>query len=498
MNHSKRLFLVLVVLLTLAATTLGASAQAINPGQGSTDVRVMNLTSDAGAPAVGVTAEYFNQTGVVEATKNANLPSLGTYDFLAADSGLFDGWKGSMVVSSTGEVAALGTTTYTGGSAPASVGSYRGFDAGATTIYFPNLQQRPSQYSVVAVQNADSGTADVSIYYYNRDGTPNITVTDQIPASAQRTYDLSQKGVGKVPNLGVTTPPGDGWIGAIRVVSTNGKKLVGAVVNFNPTYSTAYPAALQGSTTVFFASVLRRCVAPCQEAVTSNWLQFTGTIVQNLSESAAANVTIRITDRNGVQKMEFTDSIPALSAHGYNLRFQANTPLDKFNQFPTALGNDFNGAMLVSSDGAPIVGLTDQQSLVVGSVGQLTYLGEGSGGTSVSAPQVYRVSCTGTVCEKSTGVIVYNPDASNAAAVHVRFIEMNGTVKHEFNDSIPARSSHGYNTRIGANVPDPNALYAALGNSFKGSVWVTSDRPIIGVAQHFVPNESDAYNAYSK
>jgi hypothetical protein len=405
-----------------------------------------------------------------------------------------------MVVSSTGEVAALGTTTYTGGSAPASVGSYRGFDEGATTIYFPNLQQRPSQYSVLAVQNADSGSADIAIYYYNRDGTPYGAnpITDSIPASAQRTYDLSQKGVGKVPDLGITTPPGDGWIGAARVVSTNGKKLAGAVVNFNPTYSTAYPAALQGTTTLYFASVTRRCTGACQNTVTADWLQLSGTIVQNLSETTAANVTVRITDRNGVQKIQFTDSIPALSAHGYNTRFQADTPAADFAQFPAMLGNEFNGAMYVTSDGAPIVGLTDQQSLVSGFVGQFTYLGEGSGGTSVFLPQVYRMTCTGTVCEKSTGVIVYNPDAGTAAAVHVRFIETNGQVKYEFDDSIPALSSHGYNTRVASNVPDVDALRAALGNAFKGSVWVTSDRPVIGVAQHFVPNEGDAYNAYSK
>jgi hypothetical protein len=41
-------------------------------------------------------------------------------------------------------------------------------------------------------------------------------------------------------------------------------------------------------------------------------------------------------------------------------------------------------------------------------------------------------------------------------------------------------------------------LKTALGNSFQGAVWVVSDRPVIGVAQHFVPNEGDAYNGYGK
>jgi hypothetical protein len=494
MKHSKRLFVVVVVVLALVATTLGAGAQAVTPGQGSTDVRVMNLTSDSTAPQVGVTAEYYNQAGTVEATKTQNLSSLATYDFLAADSGLYDGWKGSMVVSSTGEVAALGTTTYTGGSAPASVGSYRGFDTGATSIYFPNLQQRPSQYSVIAVQNADSGSADVSIYYYARNGVPYAAnpVTDSIPSGAQRTYDLSQKGVGKVPNLGITTPPGDGWLGAVRVVSTNGKKLAGAVVNFNVSYSTAYPAALQGANTLYFAAISRRISA-------GSWLQFSGTIVQNLDEAATANVTVYVTDRLGAPVFSFTDAIPALSAHGYNTRFQADTPAGQWAAFQAAMGDNFNGAMYVTSD-KPVVGLTDQQSLVTGFVGQFSYLGEASGGTSVYAPQVYRVTCSGIVCQKSTGVIVYNPDASNSAAVTVRFINTNGSIAYQFNGTVPARSSQGYNTRVQADTPaaDFAALKTALGDSFKGSVWVTSDRPIIGVAQHFVPNEGDAYNAYSK
>jgi hypothetical protein len=501
MNHSKRLFAVVVVLLTLAATVLGASAQAVNPGQGSTDVRVMNLTSDAAAPAVGVTAEYYNQTGVVEATKNANLASLGTYDFLAADSGLFDGWKGSMVVSSTGEVAALGTTTYTGGSAPASVGSYRGFDEGATTIYFPQLQQRPAEYSVIAVQNADSGSADIAIYYYSRDGTPYGAnpITDSIPASAQRTYDLSQKGIGKIPDLGITVPPSDGWIGSAKVVSTNGKKLVGAAVVFQPAYSTAYPASLTGADTLYFAAISRRCYAPCSTQTSSEWLQWSGVVVQNLSETTTANIHVYVTDRFGSALYDFTTQVPALSARGFNTRFLADTPDPA--AFYAALGSDFNGGMYITSD-QPLVGLSDMQVLVPGSNGRLTYLGEGTGGTSVFAPQVYRINCVGITCEKSTSVIVLNPDPTNSAAVTVRFIDTNGTIKAQFGATIPPRTRNGYNTRVKADFPGTDAEYEALkttlGNAFKGSVWITSDRPVIGVGQHFVTNESDAYNVYTK
>lgn len=493
MVRTKQCSVVVLLLVALVTTAVSVSAQGINPGSGSTDVRVMNLSSSPGDVAA-VNAEYINQGGSVEKTKYTTLDPLASYDFLASASDLPDGWLGSMVVSANKEVAALGTTTYTGGSAPASVGSYRGFNTGATSVYFPNLQQRPTQYSLVAVQNTDTASADIAIYYYNRSGTPYAgnPILDTIPGNAQRTYDLSKKGVGKVPDLGITTPPGDGWIGAMRVVSTNGKNLAGAVVNFNPSYSTAYPAALQGSNTLYFAAISRRLSG-------TDWLQFSGTIVQNLSDSQNANVHIYITDRLGVPRFDFTDVIPPLSAHGYNTRFQADTPPAQWPALQAALGDNFNGALYVTSDW-PIVGLTDQQSLVPGFVGQFSYLGEGLGGTSVFAPQVYRVNCVDIVCEKSTGVIVYNPDASNGASVQVRFIEMNGTIVYQFPDTIPARSSHGYNTRVLADTPPDHfpALKAALGNNFKGSVWVTSDRPIIGVAQHFVPNEGDAYNAYSK
>jgi hypothetical protein len=494
MKASKRLLFVVVLIATVIATTLGASAQGINPGSGSTDARVMNLNPNSGDPAITVTAGYINQSGTVDMTKTKSLASLASDDFLASASGLPDGWLGSMVLSSTGEVAALGTTTYTGGSAPASVGSYRGFDVGATSIYFPNLQQRPNQFSMVAVQNADTGTAEISIYYYARNGTPYAgnPITDSIPQGAQRTYDLSQKGVGKVPNLGITTPPGDGWIGAMRVVSTNGKQLVGAVANFNPTYSTAYPAALQGATTLYFPAITRR-------VQTSGWLQFSGTIVQNLSDSQNANVHVYVTNRQGGAVFDFTDIIPPLSAHGYNTRFQADTPAGVWAAFTAAMGDNFNGAMYVTSD-QNIVGLTDQQSLVTGYVGQFSYLGEAAGGNNMFAPQVFRQTCTETTCQKSTGVIVYNPDPSNTATVQVKFIANSGAVLYEFPDTIPARSSHGYNTRLQANTPPAHfePLKAALGNNFQGAVWVVSDRPVIGVAQHFVPNEGDAYNGYGK
>lgn len=494
MRNPSRLLVVLLVVLSLVATTLGASAQTIDPGNGSTDVRVMNLNTNTADLPVVVTAEYINQSGGIDATLNQNVAPLGSYDFLASASGLTDGWQGSLIVSSVADVGALGTSTYTGGSATASVGSYRGFEAGAQAIYLPNLQQRPTQYSVITVQNTDSDTANVSIYYYARNGTAYASnpVTDSIPGGSQRSYDLSQKGVGKVPDLGVTTPPGDGWIGAVKIVSTNGKNLAGVATNFNIAYSTAYPSALAGANTLYFSAITRRYIA-------GSWVQFSGTIVQNLSDTTPANVQIYVTDRLGAAVFDFTDTIPALSAHGYNTRFQADTPAGQWAAFQAALGDDFNGAMYVTSN-TSIVGLTDQQSLLTGFVGQFTYLGEASGGTNLFAPQVFRVSCVGNTCQKSTGVIVYNPDTTTSAAVTVRFIANSGSILYQFNDTIPARSRHGYNTRVQADTPvaDFAPLKAALGDSFQGTVWVSSSLPVIGVAQHFVPDEGDAYNAYSK
>ena len=499
MKHVRTVSVVVIVMMLI--TSLTAYAGPPVPGTGNTNVVVMNT----GSATAAVVAEYINPSGAVEATKSANVNAKGSYEFRAADSGLGDNWAGSMILSGDQDLTAVGYTVYSGGSATDGLtgSAYSGFPEGATTIYLPSLFQRPTaQYSRITVQNMDTGTADIQIFYYNRFGQAYAgnPVTDSIPEGAQKTYDLSQKGVGKVPDLGITNPPGDGWIGSARIVSSNGKKIGAVASTFWPEYSSAYESAASGSTTLFFSSISRRKLAG------QDWVQFSGTIIQNLSATNTANVTGRITDRNGVEKFSFTIQIPPLAAKGFNTRFAASDWPD-YNAFLAALGisappndfSDFNGAIWFQSD-QPIAGVTDMQWKRAGEEAVNSYRGESAGGTNLYFASVYRIKVGNWVApSRYTALNIYNADAANAANITVRFYNRAGTQVHSFNAVVPPRSAKGYNTRFNADTPDPAALFAALGDNFQGAVYITSDRPVIGITQETtVGQDVDSYNGYVK
>jgi hypothetical protein len=492
--------IVSVVVVIMLVASLTAYAAPFPPGTGNTNVVVQNT----GNATAAVVAEYINPSGVVEATKSANVNAKGSNEFRAADSGLGDNWAGSMILSGDQDLTAVGYTVYSGGTATDGLtgSAYSGFPDGSATVYLPSLFQRPTaQYSRITVQNMDTGSADIQIFYYNRSGGAfaGNPVTDSIPEGAQKTYDLGTPG-GKVPDLGITNPPGDGWIGSARVVSTNGKKIGAVASTFWPQYSSAYESAASGANTLFFSTISRRKLAG------QDWVQFSGTIIQNLSASTTANVTGHITDRNGVEKFTFTTQIPPLAAKGFNTRFQASDWPD-YNAFLAGLGiaappndfSDFNGAIWFQSD-QPIAGVTDVQWKRAGEEAVNSYRGESAGGTNLYFASVYRIKVGNWVApSRYTALNIYNADASNAANITVRFYNRGGTEVYSFNTSVPARSGKGYNTRFNADTPDPAGLFAALGDNFQGAVYISADRNVIGITQETsVGGDVDSYNGYAR
>jgi len=94
-----------------------------------------------------------------------------------------------------------------------------------------------------------------------------------------------------------------------------------------------------------------------------------------------------------------------------------------------------------------------------------------------------------------SGLIVQNLDPDNEADVHVKFLKSDGTVGVEFDDTIPANSSHGYNTRYNAAVPA--STFNVLGNNWSGPAIITTDNPvgIVGITQDHVKGSGYIYHA---
>ncbi len=475
-----RSILFAVVGLLLVVSLVAAQSAGPNPGSGSTDVRFMNTTDTAAV----VTIDYYNPSGVVEATRSANVNPKGSADFLASDSGLGDGWNGSGVISSDQEGASVAFIYWTGGQSAdgTTAAAYSGVAQGATTLYCPSLAARSGvQRSLIAVQNADSGDANVKLEFFDRDGNAwsGNPVSAVIPAGAGKVWDLLTL------NLPVTDPPGDGWLGSVKISSTNGKKIAAVVTMFWRDYSSAYNCMSEGDTTIVFPDIKRRFIA-------GNWVQYGGNVIQNIGTSTA-NVQVEVLDRNGNVLHTFNDTIPAFASHGYNTRFAANAP--NANAFHSAMGDDFNGALRVTSTNSqPLVAVYNGLTVKAGAKKASTYAAEGAtkGSTTLFFPAVYRIVSNNNWMRYSA-LLVYNPGNTDAN-ITMKFYDKAGTLKHTVNDTIPAGTSHGYNTRFGISLPNPETL----GDNFVGSVEVTSNVPVVGVTNVNYPDQQATYNAYKK
>ncbi len=480
MRRLSSVLFAVVGLLIIASMVMAAAGP--NPGSGSTDVRFMNTSSSAAI----VTIDYYNPSGAIESTRNANVAAKGGFDFLAADSGLGDGWNGSGVISSDQEGASVATIHWTGGQSAdgTTAAAYSGVPQGATTLYCPSLAARPNaQKSLVAVQNADTGTANVSLEFYDRNGNAwsGNPVTASIPEGASKVWDLTDL---NFPN---TVP--DGWLGSVKITSTNGKKLAAVVTMFWREFSSAYNCVASGSTTIVFPDVKRRYIR-------GEWVQYGGNVVQNLSNSTA-HVTVQVYNRQGQKIHEFTDQIPAFASHGYNTRWTTSDVPDHA-AFHSAMGDNFNGAIKVISD-QPLAAV--QNGLTVsGSKMASTYVAEGTdtGSTTLFFPAVYRV-VTGEPCTRAkalqfSAMIIYNV-SNSPANVTLKFYDKSGNlVLTDSNNQIPAGTPKGFNTCFGVELDNPQTL----GANFQGGVEVISDQPVVGISNINFPDQQATYNAYKK
>lgn len=400
-----------------------------------------------------------------------------------------------MVLSSTSEVASVAQVRWTGGGSAdgQTSGTYEGFTVGTTEAFCPSVFQRlTAQYSVITVQNTDIGDATIDMYYFDRNGTAysGNPLTDVIPANAQRTYDLTTPS-STVPSLPVVNPPGDGWIGGMKIAARDGKKIAAVAATHWPDYSSIYNCSGAGATTLYFPDIKRRVFSGV-------WAQFGGNVVQNLSSTTTASLTTYWMDRNGNQLYTFTDTIPPLASHGYNTRFTSSNVPDHAALY-AALGDDRNGALLITSD-QPLAGVYNGQT-VSGSPAGATYAAGSSNnsGSTLYFPAVYRQVTGGSTWVKFSALLAFNPSTTDTASVTVRWYAQNGTQLFSFTDTIPPKSSHGYNTRFtGTNVPDTTALFAALGDSYRGGVSISSNLPILGTTNTVEPTDTDSYNAYAQ
>ena len=169
----KQMVAVIALVVAMLVMALPAYAADPNPGEGNTDVVVTNTNQNTGAAAASVTAIYYNQSGAVEYSRPRSINSRGSYNFKASDAQLGDNWKGSMVVQSDAELAAVAEIHWTGGSFSdgKEADAYTGYAQGASDYYFPFVVRAPNaQYTALTVQNTEDSTVTIQMTYINRNG----------------------------------------------------------------------------------------------------------------------------------------------------------------------------------------------------------------------------------------------------------------------------------------------------------------------------------------
>ena len=182
--------------------------------------------------------------------------------------------------------------------------------------------------------------------------------------------------------------------------------------------------------------------------------------------------------------LTFSDTVPALSNHTYNLRYCGNIPSCSEAYLDGVLGTSFLGTAVVTSPD-PIVGAASGVRVPSGGLAG-GYIGESDGSNKLVYPAVFRVK-DGPKFVDFTAVTVLNIDPNDSVDVTVKFMNSDGTVGVQFGDTIPPNTVHGYNTKSGGSAPGGAATFEALGDSWAGSVIITTDDPsgrIVGVASN--------------
>lgn len=455
-----------------------------NPGSGSVDVTLMNTVTES---SPGVTGQYYNQDGTPASTRYLTLNGMGSAQFKVSESGLPDTWKGSMVVSSWTDIAAVATIHWRDNPVGDGVeaDTYSGFNSGSTRMNLPFVVYAPNaQYTMFAVQNAGGVEAIITMKYYNRDGNLDFTRSDTIPVNGQQTYDMHTPGA-KVP---VWTDSSffntyNQWTGAVIIETSAADQKVAVVANnFWPAYSVAYNASTSGATKLFVPSVERRQILP-------TILGFSVIIVQNLGTSPT-DLTFKFVNKDTLN-VDQTISVPNVAAGaavGCNTRIGSNCNAAQVE----ALGESWVGSVVIESFSQEVTAISYSIRPRDNEAGSTTAASVSNAGANVFLPEVYRIGADSTWTVWS--LLRLQNVTTNSASVEVRFINRDGTevIAARQNITIPGEKSSNFNLRW-------DAPLAVLGSNWSGGVHIISGQSLAAVVENLWGlSEMAAYNGYAK
>ena len=466
----KKSFIVLIVLALLSATAPVAMAQGVNPGTGKTNIFMQNLgTSDAQVKATF----YTEGTGAVawDPTLDPPIPPKGAKYLLYTQfgGGVTDNWAGAAELAATEPLAAIVNMFWDGtAGTAATAATYTGVDAPATEAYLAGLAKSSSRQTRVTVQNTESTQANISLNFYNRDGTLTGTLNDTLPAKAEKTYYLDQ-----VAQADFSATGGNG---ALYVTSST--KIAAMASIHSPTWSVAYSGVASGDETIWVPGVFRR-------ASGGVWALFSAVVVQNLG-TMTANITVDLIGTPGNPSTTFTDVIPAKASYGINTRSAGTMDPVKWQTAMDALGTNWQGSAKITCTNDQMLtgaGFYFPVAATSDALGYNAIKAMDATTNAISMPAVYRRQ--GTTNNQISTTLVQNLDNA-AGTINVKFFKSDGTQAGNvagYNVNLPAGSSVRLNLKTGLELPGQALTDLDAAGFTSGAMYIesTTGRSIIAI-----------------
>jgi hypothetical protein len=445
----------------IVAVTMMAFGAALVAAQGSpppqsSHTLIQNMSEDE----LSVVVAFIDTDGTTAHSVGFSLPGNGSRVIHSDDyPELGNQWMGSQVVYSSGPLI----TTVVLYGYPSAHAIYEGYgdDQGATELRMPSIHWNPlGQFSKVAIQNADTEDADVEITYYDRGGNAVAgPFTATIPPGASEIRDSQTDCAGGVCGV----PPE----GSMRVVCTNGKKIVSAVLEnvHDGTYAYQALPPAAADTSFLLPSIHHNPGG-----------QFSHVLVQNASSTFPTTVTIDYLDQAGVVVDTFTKTLQADGA--YTFHTTNEVPAEE----PTNLGDE--GAARITSDTADVV--VTVVETVLGRPYSYNGFNSATGGDRILLPSVHR-----NPLGQYSHILVQNTSDSISTTLTITYYRPDGTVADTFSRDVEPGGAYTFHTTHEVPADEPTNM------PDEGSAIVTSsDADVVAVCVETVHMVPGAYQGF--
>lgn len=351
---------------TAGANKLYLPSLAQRTGSQNSVIAVQSAATPSTSETVAFTIRFYDRQGNLTHTINDTVykGAQKTYDLYDYRDTFGGNWLGAAVIQANNPadmLTAAATMHWTSYSA-----AYAAVTGGGTRAYLPSGTRRVQgdswlQYTGIIVQNLDpAAQATVRVTWYDRLGNTLHVFTDTIPANSSHGYNTRFIDTSEVPASSKATLGNDltdDWNGSVVIesVGPNAPQIV-AVANLqwgpghstSPNSASAYTSFSNGNAQVFIPQTFRRVSG-------TNWLQYTGLIVQNVGTTPCNNFTVTWVNREtGATVLQYTDSLPPNISHGYNTKVIGDIPA---GSDPASLGNDYRGAVSIISNNCELVAI---------------------------------------------------------------------------------------------------------------------------------------------